>query len=177
MKKTDLKYKILHEILDWSKVIVTALSAAFLISNTLIVNSQVPTGSMEETIMPGSRIIINRLAYRTEEPKRKDIISFYFPDDGKTVFLKRIIALPGEQIEGIDGRVYFNGNVLDEPYVKEALNSDFGPFLVPDNSYFVMGDNCNKSWDSRYWEDKFVEIDEIIGKAEVEYFPELKLLN
>lgn len=169
--------RILREILDWSRVIVTGLALAFVISNTLIANAQVPTGSMEETIMPGSRIIINRLAYASHNPHRGDIISFYYPDDGKTVYLKRIIGLPGESVEGKEGKVYVDGTALDEQYVKEAVSSDFGPFLVPPGAYFVMGDNRGNSWDSRYWENPYVEEDKIIGRAEFEYFPEIKWLR
>ena len=72
------RLRILYEILDWSRVIVTGFAMAFVISNTLIANAQVPTGSMEDTIMPGSRIIINRLSYVSKEPSRGDIISFYY---------------------------------------------------------------------------------------------------
>ena len=169
--------EILLEILDWSRVILTGLVLGFLISNKLIANAQVPTGSMENTIMPESRIIINRLAYVSEEPKRGDIISFYFPDDGKTNFLKRIIGLPGETVLGKDGKVYIDGVVLEENYLKEPMEGEFGPFLVPEDSYFVMGDNRNNSWDSRYWTDSFVEKKEIAGRAEFEYFPELKWLH
>lgn len=168
--------KILLEILDWSRVILTALALGFLISNKLVANAQVPTGSMENTIMPESRIIINRLAYAKEEPKRGDIISFTFPDDGKTNYLKRIIGLPGETISGKDGSVYIDGVILEERYLKEPMLGEFGPFFVPDGSYFVMGDNRNNSWDSRYWQDSFVEKKEILGRAEFEYFPELKWL-
>lgn len=176
MKKKNRKLKILNEILDWSKTIVTALAIAFLINSTLIANAQVPTGSMEETILSGSRIIINRLAYVSEEPQRGDIVSFYYPDDGKTVYLKRIIGLPGETVEGIDGSVYINGRIIEEDYVKEELLNDFGPFEVPENAYFLMGDNRNNSWDSRYWNNHYVDADEIIGKAEFEYYPEIKRL-
>lgn len=174
MKK---KKDILMELLDWSRVILTALALGFIISNKLIANAQVPTGSMENTIMPESRIIINRLAYLNEEPKRGDIISFYYPDDGKTNYLKRIIGLPGETVFGKDGSVYIDGSILDESYLKEPMVGDFGPFLVPGGSYFVMGDNRNNSWDSRYWRDSFVERDEIVGRAEFEYFPKLKWLH
>ena len=170
------RMRILYEILDWSRVIVTGFAMAFVISNTLIANAQVPTGSMETTIMKGSRIIVNRLAYVSADPQRGDIIAFYFPDDGKSLYLKRIIALPGEEIRGVDGVVYIDGQPLSESYIREAAEEDFGPWVVPENSWFVMGDNRNNSLDSRYWEDKFVERDEILGKAEVEYFPELKRL-
>ena len=168
--------RILHEVLDWSRVLLTALVRSFVVSHTLIANAQVPTGSMETTIMKGSRIIVNRLAYVSADPQRGDIIAFYFPDDGKSLYLKRIIALPGEEIRGVDGVVYIDGQPLSESYIREAAEEDFGPWVVPENSWFVMGDNRNNSLDSRYWEDKFVERDEILGKAEVEYFPELKRL-
>ena len=176
MKRKKKLKKVLYEILDWSKVLLTALIVSFLVSHTLIANAQVPTGSMETTIMTGSRIIINRLAYISENPKRGDIIAFYFPDDGESLYLKRIIGLPGETIEGIDGLVYIDGEPLVEDYVEEELWEDFGPYVVPENSWFVMGDNRNNSNDSRYWNDKFVEKSEIVGRAEVEYFPEIKRL-
>lgn len=174
MRKNKIRNKILYEILDWSKVILTALVIAFVVSHTLIANAQVPTGSMETTIMKGSRIIINRLAYLSEDPQRGDIIAFYFPDDGESLYLKRIVGLPGEKIEGVDGMIYINGKPLSEDYIREQINEDFGPYVVPEDSWFVMGDNRNNSLDSRYWEDKFEERDEIVGRAEIEYYPEFK---
>lgn len=176
MRNKKILKKILYEILDWSKVILTALVIVFVVSHTLIANARVPTGSMETTIMKGSRIIINRLAYLSAEPERGDIIAFYFPDDGESLYLKRIVGLPGERIEGAGGVIYVNGKPLREEYIREEIREDFGPYVVPEESWFVMGDNRNNSLDSRYWEDKFVERDEIVGKAEVEYFPELKIL-
>lgn len=168
--------RILNEILDWSKVVLTALAITFVVNHTLIANAQVPTGSMETTVAAGSRIIINRLAYINEKPQRGDVIAFYFPDDGKTQFLKRIIGLPGEKIQGIDGQIYINDELLEEDYIQDKLDEDFGPYVVPEGAYFVMGDNRNNSYDSRYWNHKFVEENEIVGKAEIEYFPELKWL-
>lgn len=176
-KKTAMKKNVLFEILDWSRVILTALAIAFIANHTLIANAQIPTGSMENTIMPGSRVIINRLAYVKEEPERGDIISFYFPDDGKTLFIKRIIGLPGETVWGKDGNVYIDGKVLKEGYLKEEMEGSFEPFVVPEEAFFVMGDNRNNSLDSRYWEDHFVEKDEIVGRAELEYYPEVKSLR
>ena len=112
--KTGMRKSVLFEILDWSRVILMALTIAFIANRTLIANAQIPTGSMENTIMTESRVIINRLAYVKEDPKRGDIISFYFPDDGKTLFIKRIIGLPGEIVRGKDGNVYIDGIRLEE---------------------------------------------------------------
>lgn len=171
------KEKILKEILSYSKVILLSLILAYFINGKLIANAQVPTSSMETTIMTDSRIIINRLAYHSALPERGDIVSFQCPDKpaSSIPYLKRIIALPGETIQGISGIVYINGNALDEPYVKELFHNDFGPYTVPKNCYFMMGDNRNNSWDSRYWKNKFVDIDAIMGKATLEYYPEFKL--
>ncbi|MDE7334249.1 MAG: signal peptidase I [Lachnospiraceae bacterium] len=178
-KKKDriMKNRILYEILDWSKAILAGIVVGVFVSSTLIANAQVPSGSMEETIMTGSRIIINRLAYMSREPDRGDIIAFYFPDDGETEYIKRIIALPGETVEGIDGKIYIDGAVYEEDYIKEEMEGSFGPYTVPEDSYFVMGDNRNNSVDSRFWMDKFVEKSEIIGRAEFEYFPQIKWLS
>lgn len=170
------KRKIISEILDWSRTILIALIVGFTASKVLITSAQVPTGSMEDTIMPGSRLIINRIAYAVSKPKRGDIIAFYFPDDEETVYLKRIIALPGETVEGKNGYVLVDGEPLEEDYVTEEIDSDFGPYYVPTDMYFVMGDNRNDSWDSRFWDHKFVAKKKIIGKAEMEYFPKIKLL-
>ena len=170
------KRKIISEILDWSRTILIALIVGFAASKVLITSAQVPTGSMEDTIMPGSRLIINRIAYAVSKPKRGDIIAFYFPDDEETVYLKRIIALPGETVEGKNGNVLVDGEPVEEDYVTEEIDSDFGPYYVPTDMYFVMGDNRNDSWDSRFWDHKFVAKKKIIGKAEMEYFPKIKLL-
>ncbi len=168
--------EIISEILSWVKTFVFAASVALFVNTTLIVNAEITSGSMENTIMTDSRVLVNRLEYRKEGPKRGDIIEFYYPDDGKTRYVKRVIAVAGETVEGRDGSVYVDGVLLEEPYIKEKSYLDFGPYLVPEDSCFVMGDNRNNSWDSRYWNNKFVPEDAIIGKAVLEYFPELKPL-
>lgn len=174
MKKEDTEFNVWRELSDWLKVIVIAAAAAFIVSRTLIVNAQVTSGSMETTVMTGSRVFVSRQAYLFHEPKRGDIVTFYCPDEPDTEYMKRIMGLPGETIEGKDGIVYINGRPLEEPYIKIKFDQDFGPFEVPKESYFMMGDNRNNSWDSRFWVNKFVKKDDIIGKAELEYFPEIK---
>ncbi|MDE7029737.1 MAG: signal peptidase I [Lachnospiraceae bacterium] len=168
--------RIIRGFYEWSKLILFAVAAAFFIKNTVAASAFVPTGSMEQTVEIGSRIMINRLAYLCESPQRGDIVSFYYPDDGKTLYLKRIIGLPGEVIEGVDGRVYIDGNVISD-YTDNPFYEDFGPYNIPENCYFMMGDNRSNSWDSRYWKNRFVAFEDIIGKAEFAYYPEIKVLR
>lgn len=165
------------EIISWVKMFVFAFAIYFVTTKTLIVNAYVPTGSMENTIMTGSHIIINRLAYLNNEPERGDVISFWYPDNEEENYLKRIIGLPGETVEGKDGKIYINGEELEEGYIKEVCYENFGPYTVPEESYFVMGDNRNHSKDSRYWNNKYVRKEAIVGKAEFEYYPEWKWLS
>lgn len=167
------------EILSWVKVILAALVLSFLLNHYVIVSAEVPTGSMENTVMIGDRIIASRLSYHFHEPKRGDIIVFYFPDDETQRYLKRIIGLPGDTVEIKDGKVYINGSAdpLKEDYLRETPVGDYGPYTVPEDSYFMMGDNRNDSFDSRFWEHTFATKDEIIGKAEFRYFPYPKLLK
>lgn len=168
--------KVVRGIFEWSRLILLAVVVAFWLKNNVVASALVPTGSMEQTVMTGSRIVINRLAYVYDTPRRGDIVSFYYPDDGETLYLKRIIGLSGEVIEGIDGKVYIDGRQISD-YTQNPFWEDFGPYEIPENCYFMMGDNRSNSWDSRYWTNKFVDIDDIIGKAEFEYYPEIKLLR
>ena len=193
-------------IFSWVKVIVIAVAIALFINFFIIVNSYVPTGSMETTIMSGSRMIGLRLSYIGSSPERGDVIIFKAPDDPSENFVKRIIGLPGETVEIIDGITYINGEELDETsYVNETYwnaldqalstheqileNADtltkaneeiswengiynWGPYEVPEDSYFVMGDNRNNSSDSRYWTTtNYVSRDAILGKAVLVYYP------
>lgn len=173
----DTRKELFKEILDTLKLVIIAFVVSYVINNCIIANAQVPTESMETTVMTGDRIIINRLAYLAEKPQRGDIVSFIFPDDGKTPYLKRIMGLPGETIEGKSGSIFINGELLEDSYTDEISYDDFGPYTVPDGSYFMMGDNRNNSYDSRYWENKFVKLEDIMGKAEVSYYPHPRILK
>lgn len=167
------------EILSWIETIAFALILAFAINNLVIVNATVPTGSMENTIMPKDRIIASRLSYKFSEPERGDIVVFKYPDDETVLYVKRVIGLPGETIQVKEGKVYINNSTypLEENYLKETPFGDFGPYTVPDGCYFMMGDNRNNSLDSRYWENTFVEKKKILGKVFIKYFPGVKLVN
>ncbi|MGQ9705716.1 MAG: signal peptidase I [bacterium] len=147
---------------------------------------QIPSGSMKDTLLVGDLLLTNKLIYRFTEPKRGDIIIFKYPHQDNTInpyktlkqwigdltgrplinrknLIKRVIGLPGEKLEIKDGVVYINGKPLKEPYLKFKPEGNFGPYKIPSDNYFLMGDNRNESSDSRYWgtlNRKF-----IIGKA------------
>lgn len=168
---------VIREIISNLAIILIALGVGFFLNKYMIANAQVPTSSMETTVMAGDRILVNRLSYIFGEPQRGDIVTFIYPDDGKTLYLKRIIGLPGETISGKEGVIYIDGEPLKDDFTDEVSYEDFGPYTVPEGSYFMMGDNRNDSWDSRYWEHKYVKLEDIIGKAEVSYFPHPRILR
>ena len=167
----------LREAISFMTPIVVALIIAIFLKTCIFVNIVIPTGSMLNTIQEGDRIIASRLAYINDEPQRYDIIIFKYPDDETQLFAKRIIALPGETIEVKNGIVYItdkNGNksTARTDFITNCIpTGNFGPYTVPLGSYFVMGDNRNDSWDSRYWDNKTVKKEKIIGKVKFRYFP------
>lgn len=169
-EKVDIK----REILSYVILLAIVAGVVLLINTFVLINAKIPSGSMENTIMENDQIFGNRLAYKLGgEPQRMDIIIFKFPDDESKLFIKRIIGLPGETVEIIDGRVYINGSntSIDDSFCKETPQGDFGPYVVPEGKYFVMGDNRNHSNDSRLWTNKFVSRDQIVGKAVLRYWP------
>lgn len=171
------KKKLKQEALELGKIVLFALVAAFFLRENVVAAAEVPTGSMEETVMIGNRILINRFVYVVEEPQRGDIVAFYWPDNPKEIFLKRLMGLPGETIQGIDGYVYINGVKLEEDYTPQKLERDFGPFTVPEDGYFMMGDNRNDSNDSRYWLNPYVEKEDMLGRVKIVFYPEFKILE
>lgn len=174
-KKAQKKNSMASEVLSWILTMAAAVALALVLKNFVIINAEVPTGSMENTIMPGDDLLGFRLAYLNSEPKRGDIIIFKFPDDETQKYVKRVIGLPGDTVTIDDGKVYINDSTepLEEDYLKEDWVKAAGPYVyqVPEDSYFVMGDNRNDSYDSRYWTNTFVTKDKIIGKALFIYYP------
>lgn len=157
---------------SWILCIVITLGLTGIITNFVIINANIPSGSMENTIMTGDKLIALRTAYWFSDPQRGDIIIFEYPDNEEEWFIKRVIALPGETVEVRDGKVYINNSdtPLNEPYIKEEPVEDFGPYTVPEDGYFVMGDNRNNSNDARDWNTHYVSRDEILGKAWFRYY-------
>ena len=129
---------------------------------------------MYDGFQNGQQIWVNKVVYKLHEPERGDVIIFYSPNYEKEEYIKRIIGLPGESVEIKDGIVYIHkedGTIfpLDEPYVTRPANQPFKGDIIPENEYFVMGDNRNNSSDSRYgWT---VPKENIIGKAWLSIWP------
>lgn len=165
--------KIKKEFWEWFKALAIALVAALFVTQVLIVNAKIPSESMEKTIMTGDHVLGNRLAFLFSVPKRGDIVIFKYPDNEKVLFVKRIIGMPGDIVEVRNGKVYINDaeKPLMEEYINGTPTGDFGPYTVPEDSYFMMGDNRDFSLDSRYWENKFVKRDKIIAEAVFRFFP------
>lgn len=172
-RKAMEKTSIWRELLSYLKIIVIAGGLALFLNKVVVVNAQIPSESMEKTIMVGDRIFGNRLAYINQEPQRFDIVIFRLPDDESQLYIKRVIGLPGETVEVIDGQVYIDGaeEPLDDSFVPEIPYGDAGPYHVEEGCYFMMGDNRNCSEDSRFWEQPFVSRDQIEAKAGFRYYP------
>lgn len=169
--------RVARELLSWVMVVVCAFVLAFIITHYVIIKAEVPTGSMIPTIQIGDRLIGNRLAYLFSDPKRGDIVIFPYPDDESQIYIKRVIGLPGETIEIVDGVLYIDGAAYEEDYLNEPMEGSFGPFTVPEGHYFMMGDNRNHSWDARYWTNHYVAKEKILGKAWLRYEPSWGLLK
>lgn len=142
--------------------------------HTLVAESRyVASGSMLPTLEVNDRLLIDKLSYRWSNPGRGDIIVFsptekLKQENVRDTLIKRVIGLPGEKVEIKEGRVFINNRPLREKYIAENLRYQWGPVTVPPNSYLVMGDNRDFSYDGRYW--GFVPRDYIIGKAVIRYW-------
>lgn len=173
----------LRELIEFFIPIVLAVVIAIVLKTFVFANAVVPTGSMLNTIQEGDRIIASRLAYINNDPERYDIIIFRNPDNEEECFVKRVIGLPGETVQIVNGIVYVtqtNGETiqLDDSFVTNCEPyGDFGPFEVPEDSYFMMGDNRNTSWDSRFWDNKYVHKDKILGKVKFKYYPGISIIE
>lgn len=173
--KTNAK----KEVFEWIFSIAIGVIIAVLINRFVLINARVPSASMENNIMTGDRLFGYRLAYVNEEVERGDIVIFKFPDDESQLFIKRVIGLPNETVTIIDGKVYIDDNKesLYEPYLAQEMVGTFGPYEVPENCYFMLGDNRNYSRDSRFWENTYVSKDKILGKALFRYFPKISTIE
>ena len=174
-KKQGGAQSVVKEILSWVIPFASALVVALLLKNYVIINADIPTGSMENTIMPGNRLIGSRLSYLKDGPERGDIVIFRYPDNEEELYVKRVIGLPGETVDIRDGHIYIGGSEvpLTEDYLKEEWTVATGDyhFQVPEDSYLMLGENRSDSWDARYWNNTYVQREKILGKAVVIYWP------
>ena len=185
LKKAHIKV-VIHE---WVESILVALLLAFFIQAFLVQAFKIPSGSMRPTLLEGDRILVSKLRYGPKipltsyrlpgfgKPQRGDVVVFVYPEDKSKDFIKRLIALEGETVEIREGRIYVNDRLVTNeridnryyyncpcPYGREGVR-----IKVPQNSYFVLGDNSRSSKDSRYW--GFVPEKLMIGRAEAVYWP------
>ena len=173
------QFNMKQEIAEWVIVVVLAVVFAVVINTFILINARVPSASMENTVMTGDRLFGNRLAYTKNDPERGDIVIFKFPDDESQLFIKRVIGLPGETVDIVDGKIYIDGaeTPLNETYLPQEMIGTFGPYEVPEGAFFVLGDNRNYSRDARFWENTYVYKDKILGKASFRYFPHIGMIE
>ena len=163
--------RLRHELRSWTRDLAVALGLALVIIIFLYQPVKVEGTSMAPLLSDQERIFINKFVYRFEPIQRRDVVVFWYPLDHSKSFIKRVIGLPGENVEIRQRIVYVNGRAIDEPYVPAQYEdmSDYGPVRVPRDSYFVMGDHRISSNDSRVFgsvPSKF-----IYGRAVFAYWP------
>jgi signal peptidase I len=190
VSQTPQVFKKKSIIREYAESIAIAILLALIIRTFLVQAFKIPSGSMEDTLVIGDHLLVSKFIYGTKipfsskrvmtfrDPRRGDVIVFEYPEDPSKDFIKRVIGVPGDVVEGKNKKVYVNGKHYENPHevhkeaeiVPKEMNprDNFGPITVPENAYFVMGDNRDRSYDSRFW--KFVRRDQIKGLAFIKYW-------
>jgi signal peptidase I len=176
---------------DYAEAILLAVVASFFLRAFVVQAYKIPSGSMKRSLLVGDYVLVEKVSYRFGAPDRGDVVVFKYPHQDNDVtpgqwlresyelvvhrhrvprrdYVKRVIGAPGDVVWGEAGRVCVNGEVVREPYLASAAREDFGPFKVPPESYFVMGDNRAESRDSRSW--GFVPRRLVRGRAVLVYW-------
>ncbi len=175
---------------EYAESILIAILLALVIRTYLVQAFKIPSGSMEDTLAIGDHLLVNKFIYGTKipfvdksviklrDPQRGDVIVFEYPEDPSKDFIKRVVGLPGDVVEGREKKVFVNGKPYENVHeihkelmvIPKEMNprDTFGPVTVPANSYFVMGDNRDRSYDSRFW--GFVGREKIKGLAFIKYW-------
>jgi signal peptidase I len=178
------------KVREYTESLLIAALIAFIVRGFVIQAFRIPSGSMEPTLLVGDHLLVNRLSYVMKvpfsdiviahlgTPNRGDVIVFRYPEDRSKDFIKRVIGKEGDVIEIRDKVIYLNGRKMADPHAHYAEDriipgiyaprDNLPPFTVPKNSYFVMGDNRDRSLDSRFW--GFVKSDDLVGRALIIYF-------
>ena len=159
------------EILAWFRTLASAAVYATLIVTFGFQVARVEGLSMAPTLADQDRLIVNKFAYRIGSPRRGDIVMLYYPINPDKSFVKRVIAEEGDTVRIVDGQVFVNDVPMQDDFVAPEYRShdDFGPTVIPEGYYFVMGDHRNNSSDSRHW--GFVPKKYIIGKVQLRWWP------
>ncbi len=179
-----------HIIREYGESIIIAIILALIIRTFVVQAFKIPSGSMEDTLAIGDHILVSKFIYgskipftdkrilKIRDPKRGDVIVFEYPEDPSKDFIKRVIGTPGDIIEEKDKNIYINGQPYVNPHEvhkemeivprEQNPRDNFGPVKVPEGSYFVMGDNRDRSYDSRFW--GFVKNPKIKGLAFIKYW-------
>ncbi|HWI54119.1 MAG TPA: signal peptidase I [Desulfobacteria bacterium] len=161
-------------IKDTAQVLFFAVLLTVVLRSYVVEARQIPSGSMIPTLQIGDRLLVDKITYKLGELHHRDIIVFAPPPEAqvgeiKSDYIKRIIGLPGDEIQVNNRRVFLNGKEMKEPYIAEPPEYNFGPVIVPDDSLFVMGDNRNNSFDSHAW--GFLPMANIKGRAFFRFWP------
>lgn len=175
-RATRNEFKLSKELREWAVTLLVALLVFVPIHFFVFTMIQVDGSSMAETLHDGERLAVTLFDYRLGEPQRQDVVICHYPNRkdkaGRDInFVKRVIGLPGETIECRDGVTYIDGVALDEPYIEHVDRTQFGPFVIPEDHYFVMGDNRDNSTDSRTPRVGALERSAIFGKARLIGWP------
>jgi signal peptidase I len=178
-KPPDLKAQrsFRRTVLEWAAVILGGIVIALVVEAFLVQAFWIPSPSMVPTLEVGDRVLVNKLAYKLHDVHRGDVVVFTRPpaarngsDSEIKDLIKRVVAVGGDTIEGRDGRVYVNGELIDEPYLEPGTRTEtLPPMTIPEGQVFVMGDNRENSEDSRYFGP--IDEDTIVGRAFVKVLP------
>ena len=175
MAEEEKEPDIRREILGWILYIAIIVGATYLIVTFVGQRTRVSGDSMRESLHDGDNLIVDKITYRFNDPKRFDIIVFPFRYKENTYYIKRIIGLPGETVQITnDGKIYINQEELKEGYGKEVIldpGNAYTPITLGEDEYFVLGDNRNNSSDSRSSSVGIIHRDDIIGRAWVRIWP------
>ena len=160
-----------REFADWAVTLGIAIVLALIIRQFLFAIFIVDGESMYPTLKNSEWLVVNKAIYLVDEPEKGEIIVFHATQTRD--YIKRVIAVEGDELEISNGVVYVNGEIVEEPYINEPMEfyNNYPKVTVPENKIFVMGDNRNKSADSRMHDIGFIDLDEVVGRAEVVFWP------
>lgn len=174
-KKKNRVGSVMRELLGWLFYILIIIGLTYLIITYVGQRTRVSGSSMETTLSDGDNLIVDKLSYRFQEPKRFDIVVFPYKYEENTYYIKRIIGLPGDTVQVKDGYTYINDELLESDIYGAEVMIEAGtasePITLGEDEYFVLGDNRNHSLDSRDPSVGILKREDLIGRAWVRIYP------